>query len=91
MNFRHHKFKPVYTEVSTPVLDTVLEQSENDTYKVVSVPNSSLARLLPSREDYTLEKLLNANIPLNDVSVSLDDVPSDANIENFVNNNLSND
>ena len=87
MNFRHHKFKPVYTETSTPVLDTVLEQSENDTYKVVSVPNSSLARLLPSREDYTLEKLINAN----DVSLSLDDVPSDANIENFVNNNLSND
>lgn len=91
MNFRHHKFKPVYTETSTPVLDTVLEQSENDTYKVVSVPNSSLSRLLPSREDYTLEKLINANIPLNDVSLSLDDVPSDANIENFVNNNLSND
>lgn len=92
MAFRHRKFQktpltncvPFETLVCRPV-----SQSDGSViYSTVALDDASLNGSLPSPSDYTLEKLLNANVPLQRVDISLDNTPTDENISNFVNNNL---
>lgn len=49
---------------------------------------NALNKAIPEPCDYTLEKLLNSNVPLQPVSATLDDNPTVSNIESFVNNKL---
>lgn len=92
MPFRHRKFKtPV--EVSderfiTRQRQQISESSDCVQFTVVSVSDEQISRAIPSPSDYTLEKLLNANVPLSQVHLSLDDSPTESNINTFVSNNL---
>lgn len=92
MAFRHSYFRPVPVDRSqdftTIILKPLTSSGNSSTFGAVSVDDFTLNGSLPSPEDYTLDKLLAANVPLQRVDISLDDVPSEENIENFVNNNL---
>lgn len=92
MAFRHSFSRPVPVDRSesfrTAILKPLTQDGNSSSFAVVEVDDFSLNGSLPAPEDYTLDKLLAANIPLQRVDLSLDDVPSQDNIENFVNNNL---
>lgn len=92
MAFRHSFSCPVPVDRSesfkTTILKPLTTDGKSSTFGTVEVDDFTLNRYLPAPEDYTLDKLLAANIPLQRVDLSLDDVPSQENIENFVNNNL---
>ena len=92
MAFRHSFMRPPVVDRSEPFRTLITKplsiDGNSSTFGTVSVDDFSLNGSLPSPEDYSLERLLAANIPLQRVDISLDDVPSQANIENFVNNNL---
>lgn len=90
MAFRHHYFHPTPVDRSvkfeTLVSKPVSVSGSVPLYSTVAVDDSELNRSIPSPSEYTLENLLNANIPLQRVNVSLDNLPTTENIENFVNN-----
>ena len=92
MAFRHSFLRPVPVDRSVTFMTTILKplttEGNSSSFGTVDVDDFSLNGSLPSPADYTLDKLLAANIPLQRVNFSLDDVPSQENIENFVNNNL---
>lgn len=92
MAFRHSFSRPVPVDRSesfrTAILKPLTKDGNSSTFAVVEVDDFALNGSLPASADYTLDKLLAANIPLQRVNLSLDDVPSQENIENFVNNNL---
>lgn len=92
MAFRHSFSRPVPVDRSQSFKTTILKpltvEGNSSTFGTVDVDDITLNGSLPSPDDYTLDKLLAANIPLHRVDLSLDDVPSQENIENFVNNNL---
>lgn len=90
MAFRHCKFKSV-----TPCGNKILESVRVNT----SLPDGSIsspvvfrsvevsAARIPERDDYTLEKLVNANIPLQQVNPTVLSSDEDT-ISQFVDNNL---
>ncbi len=92
MAFRHSFSRPVPVDRSatfkTLIVKPLTTDGKSSTFATVEVDDFDLNGSLPSPEDYTLDKLLAANIPLQRVDISLDDVPSQDNIESFVNNNL---
>lgn len=90
MAFRHHYFHstPVDRSVKfqTLVSKPVSVSGSVPLYSTVALDDSVLNCSIPSPLEYTLENLLNANIPLQRVNVSLDNLPTTENIENFINN-----
>lgn len=92
MAFRHSFTPPVLVDRSesftTLIVKPLTSDGNSSTFATVAVDDLALNGSLPAPEDYTLDKLLAANIPLQRVDVSLDDVPTQDNIESFVNNNL---
>lgn len=82
MSFKRRKFdlhpirhdEPFKTTVLTPVVTS----KDSTLMSVVDVPVSEMGASIPNVQDYTFEKLLNANVPLNPVSVEVNGfVPSD--------------
>lgn len=75
MSFNRRKFdshsirhdEPFKTTVLTPVVIS----SGSIIMSVVDVPVSEMGASLPNVQDYTLEKLLNANVPLTPTSVEV--------------------
>lgn len=82
MSFKRRKFDshPIRYDESfkTTVLSPVVSSSGSTILSPVDVPVSEMGASIPNVQDYSLEKLLNANIPLNPVSVQVNGfVPSD--------------
>ena len=75
MSFKRRKFdshpirhdEPFKTTILTPVVTS----SDSTLMSVVDVPVSDMGASIPNTQDYTLEKLINANVPLNPVSVEV--------------------
>lgn len=82
MSFNRRKFDSHlirYDEsFKTTTLSSVVTSNGSTIMSVVEVPVSEMGSSIPCVEDYTLDKLINANIPLNPVSASVTGfVPSD--------------
>lgn len=74
--------------VGNDVEQPTLEADGKGYLNLVNRSVNALNKAIPEPCDYTLEKLLNSNVPLQPVSATLDDNPSVSNIEAFVNNKL---
>lgn len=74
--------------VGTDVEQPTLEADGKGYFNLVNRSVHALNKAIPEPCDYTLEKLLNSNVPLQPVSATLDDNPTVSNIESFVNNKL---
>lgn len=92
MAFRHRYFPRHKVADKTPfrttIVKPVVDSNGVQTFSTVVVDDFALNGNLPNPSDYTLEKLMNANVPLQRVDVSLDNSLTEENITNFVNNNL---
>lgn len=82
MSFKRRKFvshpirhdEPFKTTMLTPVVTS----SGSTLMSLVDVPVSEMGASIPNVQDYSLDKLINANVPLNPVSVEVNGfVPSD--------------
>lgn len=74
--------------VGHAVEQPILEADGKGYLNLVNRSVNALNKAIPEPCDYTLEKLLNSNVPLQPVSATLDDIPTVSNIESFVNNKL---
>lgn len=74
--------------VGNDVEQPTLEADGKGFLNLVNRSVNALNKAIPEPCDYTLEKLLNSNVPLQPVSATLDDNPTVSNIESFVNNKL---
>lgn len=74
--------------VGNDVEQPTLEADGKGYLNLVNRSVNALNKAIPEPCDYTLEKLLNSNVPLQPVSVTLDENPTVSNIESFVNNKL---
>lgn len=74
--------------VGHAVEQPILEADGKGYLNLVNRSVNALNKAIPEPCDYTLEKLLNSNVPLQPVSATLDDNPTVSNIESFVNNKL---
>lgn len=74
--------------VGNDVEQPTLEADGKGYLNLVNRSVNALNKAIPEPCDYTLEKLLNSNVPLQPVSATLDDNPTVSNIESFVNNKL---
>lgn len=74
--------------VGNDVEQPTLEADGKGYLNLVNRSVNALNKAIPEPCDYTLEKLLNSNVPLQPVSATLDDNPTISNIESFVNNKL---
>lgn len=74
--------------VGNDVEQPTLEADGKGYLNLVNRSVNALNKAIPEPSDYTLEKLLNSNVPLQPVSATLDDNPTVSNIESFVNNKL---
>lgn len=82
MSFKRRIFDshPIRTDepFKTTVLTPVVTSTGSTLMSVVDVPVSEMGASIPNVQDYSLEKLINANVPLNPVSVEVNGfVPSD--------------
>ena len=77
--------------VGRDVEQPILVPDGNGYLSLVNRSVNEVNRGMPEPADYTLEKLLNSNVPLHPVGVTLDNDPTEANIESFVNNKLTTD
>lgn len=87
MSFKRRKFEshPIRHDepFKTTMLTPVVTSSGSTLMSVVDVPVSEMGASIPNVQDYTLEKLLNANIPLNPVSVQVDGFVSSDDADSF--------
>ena len=74
--------------VGNDVEQPTLEADGKGYLNLVNRSVNALNKAIPEPCDYTLEKLLNSNVPLQPVSATLDDNPTVSNIESFVNHKL---
>lgn len=88
MAFRHHKFITRMSLVGRAVEQPILEANGKGDLTLVNRNVNVLNKAIPEPSDYTLEKLLNSNVPLQPAHATLDDNPSVSNIESFVNHKL---
>lgn len=90
MAFRHCKFKsvvPCGNKILEPVrVNTACDDGSISSVVAFQSVDVSSSRI-PNREDYTLEKLVNANIPLQQVNPTILTSDEDT-IKQFVDNNL---
>lgn len=82
MSFKRRSFDshPIRTDepFKTTVLTPVVTSTGSTLMSVFDVPVSEMGASIPNVQDYSLEKLINANVPLNPVSVEVNGfVPSD--------------
>lgn len=71
MSFRNHKFRITHN-FTGPVMQTRKENIKSDgSVSVVEVDSTSENFPMPEPSDYTLDKLINAGVPLTPVSSSL--------------------
>lgn len=88
MAFRHHKFNTRMSLAGYDVEQPTLEANGKGYFNLVNRSVNVLNKAIPEPSDYTLEKLLNSNVPLQPAHATLDDNPSVSNIESFVNHKL---
>lgn len=87
MSFKRRKFdshpirhdEPFKTTLLTPVVTS----SGSTLMSVVDVPVSEMGASLPNVQDYSLEKLLNANVPLTPTSVEVNGFVSSDDADTF--------
>lgn len=91
MAFRNCKFDIPLPSMDYPVSEPVLKaiQSDNGSLIYSVVINDPCKNSVPLMEDYSLQQLLNANVPLQPVSLSLDDMTDVSTQENVFNNIVS--
>lgn len=89
MSFNRRYFAPHAIRVDEPFNTTVLKPTISDCgstiMSLVDVSVDEIARSIPNVEDYTLEKLVNANIPLNPVSVNVNGFASSDELDSLAN------
>lgn len=89
MSFKRRYFAPHTIRVDEPFKTTVLKPTISDcgstVMSLVDVSVAELGCLIPNVEDYTLEKLINANVPLNPVSVEVNGFVSSDDADSFAN------
>lgn len=88
MAFRHHHFATRMSFPGRVVEQPILVTDGKGFLNLVNRSVNEVNKAMPEPADYTLEKLLNSNVPLQPVGVTLDNNPSQSNIEEFVNNKL---
>lgn len=88
MAFRHHHFATRMSFSGRVVEQPILVPDGKGFLNLVNRSVNEVNNAMPEPADYTLEKLLNSNVPLQPVGVTLDNNPSQSNIEEFVNNKL---
>lgn len=75
MSFKRRYFAPHPISAVEPFKTTVLKPivitNGSTVMSLVDVSVDELGRTIPNVEDYSLEKLINANVPLNPVSVEV--------------------
>ena len=87
MSFKRRYFSPSVVRsdepFTTPTLTPVKTDSGSSILSVINVSVEDSSRNIPNVEDYSLEKLINANIPLHPVSASISGFVSSDELENF--------
>ena len=86
--FRNHKYNLHLACSADEIFSDVLVTDDKGNVRIVSKPVSEINKDMPEPSEYTLEALINANVPLNVVPCSIDDEISQESIERFVNDNL---
>lgn len=75
MSFKRRYFAPhplrSDEDFRTPVLKPTVSDAGSTIVSLVEVSADEIARSIPCVEDYSLEKLINAKVPLNPVSVEV--------------------
>ena len=87
MSFKRRKFdshpirhdEPFKTTLLTPVVTS----SGSTLMSVIDVPVSEMGASIPNVQDYTLEKLINANVPLAPVSAEISGFVSSDDADSF--------
>lgn len=87
MSFKRRYFAPHAIRVdepfNTPVLKPIISNSGSTIMSLVDVSAAEIGRSIPCVEDYSLEKLINANVPLNPVSVDVTGFVSSDDVDSF--------
>lgn len=87
MSFKRRYFAPhplrSDEDFRTPVLKPTVSDSGSIIVSLANVSVDEIGRSIPCVEDYTLEKLINANIPLNPVSVEVNGFVSSDDADSF--------
>lgn len=87
MSFKRRYFSPHTICFDEPFKTTVLKPTISDCgstiMSLVDVSAAEMGRSIPNVEDYSLKKLLNANVPLNPVSVEVNGFVSSDNADSF--------
>ena len=88
MSFKRRYFAPHPISSVEPFKTTVLKptviSNGSTLMSLVDVSVDELGRSIPNVEDYSLEKLINANVPLNPVSVEVNGFVSSDDADSFV-------
>lgn len=87
MSFKRRKFEsyPIRNDepFKTTVLTPLVTSSGSTLMSVVDVPVSEMGASIPNVQDYTLVKLLNANVPLTPTSVEVNGFVSSDDADSF--------
>lgn len=87
MSFKRRYFAPHPLrhdeEFKTPIIKPIISDSGSTIVSLVDASVDEIGRSIPSVEDYTLEKLINANIPLNPASVQVNGFVSSDDADSF--------
>lgn len=87
MSFKRRYFAPHPLrhdeDFKTPVLKPIISDSGSTIVSLVDVSVDEIGRSIPSVEDYSLDKLINANVPLNPVSVEVNGFVSSDDADSF--------
>lgn len=87
MSFKRRYFAPHTIRVDEPFKSTVLKPIISDCgstiMSLVDVSAAEMGRSIPNVADYSLEKLINANVPLNPVSVEVNGFVSSDDADSF--------
>lgn len=89
MSFNRRYFAPHTIRVDEPFKTTVLKPTISDCGSIimslVDVSAVEMGRSIPNVADYSLDKLINANVPLNPVSVEVNGFISSDDADSFAN------
>ena len=93
MAFRNHKFKPVIENTGPVMESSRYIVNDDSSLSLVSVVDDNNNNPMPEPEEYTLDKLINAGVPLDTVKSNLlsSDAVFNSLIDEVVDNNDNSD
>lgn len=90
MSFKRRYFAPhplrCDDDFRTPVLKPTVSDAGSTIVSLVEVSADEIGRSIPCVEDYSLDKLINANVPLKPVSVQVNGFVSSDDADSFAEN-----